>query len=156
MDDSLVLLAKEVRSKTLWLLDGVTEDMARFAAPGLTNSILWHAGHVLVVVEHLAVAPATERQPEVPQGWLEIFGWDSKPRLVTDWPAVADVVVELHTQLPRLTSALGALSRDRLNQVCDQANGTTLRYDILHGMHDEANHQGEMWLLKKMYLKRAL
>lgn len=152
MDDSLVLLAKEVRSKTLWLLDGVTEEMARFAAPGLTNSILWHAGHVLVVVEHLAVAPATERQPAVPSGWFEIFGWDSKPRLVTNWPPVADVVSELHAQLPRLTAAVAALSPDRLNQVFDHANGTTLRYDILHGLHDEANHQGEIWLLRKMYL----
>ena len=115
MDDSLVLLAKEVRSKTLWLLDGVTEDMARFAAPGLTNSIIWHAGHALVVVEHLAVAPAEERRPEVPQGWFETFGWDSKPSLVTDWPAVAEVVAKLHAQLPRLTAALAATSPDRLH-----------------------------------------
>jgi hypothetical protein len=155
MDTSLLLLANEVRSKTLWLLDGLTEDMARFAAPGLTNSILWHAGHALVVVEHLAVAPVTERPPEVPQGWFEIFGWDSKPRLVTDWPATAHVVAELHGQLPRLTSALAALSPSRLDQVYDKASGTTLRYDILHSLHDEANHQGEIWLLKKMYLKTA-
>ena len=155
MDDSLLLLANEVRSKTLWLLDDLTEDMARFAAPGLTNTILWHAGHVLVVVEHLAIAPAAGGLPQVPQGWFDIFGWDSRPRLVIDWPAIADVIAELRGQLPRLISALAALTPSHLNQVHDQASGTTLRYDILHGLHDEANHQGEMWLLKKMYRKTA-
>ncbi len=53
MDNSLLLLASEVRSKTLWLLEGLTDETARFTAPGLVNSILWHAGHVFVVVESL-------------------------------------------------------------------------------------------------------
>jgi hypothetical protein len=151
MDDSLLLLAQEVRTKTLWLLDGVSDEMAHFAAPGLANSILWHAGHVLVVVEHLGIAPATGRPPQLPDGWFEKFGWDSQPRTVAKWPPVAEVLGALQAQLPRLTPAISALSRADLDQVLEP-NGATLRYDFLHGLHDEANHQGEIWLLRKMYL----
>ena len=32
----------------------------------------------------------------------------------------------------------------------DPARNRTVRYNILHGLHDEANHQGEMWLLHKL------
>ena len=151
MDKTLALLATEVRGKTLWLVDGVGEEMARFTGPGLCNSILWHAGHVLVVIEHLAVAPATGQPPALPEGWFEKFGWDSRPLTVTDWPAASEVVAALREQLPRLTAAITNLSPEQLDQIVDPTQGSTLRYDILHGLHDEANHQGELWLLRKMY-----
>lgn len=154
MNETLLTLANEVRTKTLWLLNGVTDDLAQYAAPGLNNSILWHAGHVLVVVEHLAVAPATGQVPQLPDGWFEIFGWNSNPRTVKHWPAIADVKERLREQLPRLTGVIATLSSAQLAQVLDQANGTTLHYDILHALHDEANHQGEMWVLKKMHAKQ--
>ena len=153
MDDSLLLLANEVRAKTLWLLEGVTDEMGRFTAPGLANSLLWHAGHALVVVEHLGVAAATGRPPELPEGWFEKFGWDSRPRTVAEWPPVAAVRDALHAQLPRLTAAIAALSPGQLDQVVPP-DGRTVRYEILHGLHDEANHQGEIYLLKKMWAKR--
>jgi hypothetical protein len=155
MDDSLLLLANEVRGKTLWLLDGVSDEMARFTAPGLANSILWHAGHALTVVEHLGVSPATGRAPELSEGWFEKFGWDSRPQTVTLWPAISEVLTALRRQLPRLTAAISALSSQQLDQVVDPAYGTTLRYDLLHSLHDEANHQGEIWLLRKMYARRS-
>ena len=153
MDESLIQLANEVRAKTLWLLDGVTDEVAHFAAPGLTNSILWHAGHALVVVEYLGVAPATGRPPSVPEGWFDKFGWDSRPGNVTDWPSISDVVTELRGQLPRLTEAITALSPQQLNHVLGPPHDESLRYLIVHGLHDEANHQGEIWLLRKMFAK---
>ena len=154
MNDTLLTLANEVRTKTLWLLDGVNDDMAHFAAPGLANSILWHAGHALVVVEHLAVAPATGQSPQLSDGWFEIFSWDSNPRTVKHWPAVADVNAALREQLPRLTGAITTLSSAQLAQVPDETSGWTLHYNILHALHDEANHQGEMWILRKMLAKQ--
>jgi len=67
-DETLLLLAKEVRAKTLRLLEDVDEGQARFAAPGLNNTILWNAGHVVIVNEHLGVSPATasRRSPASP------------------------------------------------------------------------------------------
>ena len=150
-DESLLLLAAEVRGKTLRLLEGVTDDQARFSGPaGLSNSILWHAGHVLVVVEHLSVAPASGRPPAYPQGWFETFGWQSVPAAVTRWPRLADVTERLREQYGRLTAAIAALSPEQLGRVVDPQRNRRLRYSILHGLHDEANHQGEMYLLRKI------
>jgi hypothetical protein len=152
MDETLLLLAQEVRARTLWQLDGVSDEMARFAAPGLVNSILWHAGHALVVVEHLALVPATGRPAVLPDGWDARFGWDSRPAAVAEWPTVAEVAGALREQLHRLTDVLPALTPEQLAQVVDPPR--TLRFSIVHGLHDEAAHQGEMYLLRKMYTKR--
>jgi hypothetical protein len=149
-DDTLVLLADEVRGKTLRLLKDVTDAQARFHAPSLNNSILWHAGHALIVVEHLGVVPATGGTPFYPAGWFDSFSWMSKPATVTTWPTVQEVVAKLTDQLERLRSAIAALPVGRLDQIVDPARDRTLRYSILHGLHDEAMHQGEIHLLKKL------
>src|SRR5688572_10715045 len=110
-DESLLMLATEVRGKTLRLLEGITtaggdaEAVARFAAPGLNNTVLWHAGHSLVVVEHLGLMPATGRPAAYPPAWADKFMWNSNPAAVTEWPALAEVVAALKEQLTRLTAA---------------------------------------------------
>ena len=150
-DESLLLLAREVRGKTLRLLEGLADDAARFAPPGLNNTALWHAGHALVVVEHLSVMPATGRPAGYPPEWFDTFSWKSSPAAVTNWPKLAEVVAALREQLPRLVSAISALSPQQLDQIVDPQRNRTLRYSILHGLHDEAGHQGEIWLLRKIH-----
>jgi hypothetical protein len=150
-DETLLLLASEVRGKTLRILEGVTDDQARSSGPaGLNNSILWHAGHAVIVVEHLSVSPASGRPPAYPQGWFETFGWQSVPAKVTRWPRLAEVTDQLREQLDRLTAAVRLLSDEQLDRIADPQRNRRLRHSILHGLHDEANHQGEMYLLKKI------
>ena len=151
-DETLLTLANEVRGKTLRLLDGVPEDAARFTA-GLSNSAHWHAGHALMLVEHLCLIPATGGQPQYPKGWFELFGWQSRPSAVDPraWPPLAEVVRRLREQLDRLVAAIESLPPGRLDQVVDPARNRTLRYSIVHGLHDEASHQGEIHLLRKLY-----
>ena len=139
-DESLMLLASEVRGKTLRLLDGVSESEARFTPVGLNNTILWHAGHALVVVEHLSVAPATGGPPSYPHGWFETFSWKSVPATVARWPTLDEVVERLRDQLMyRSVRLFGSMPASR-------SDGSS----ILHGLHDEAGHQGEIYLLRKM------
>ncbi len=154
-EQTLILLANEVRNKTLKLLEGVGDDEARFAAPNLHNTILWHAGHVLTVVEHLAVMPITGAAASYPDDYFARFSWKSNPAAISDWPALAEIVERLREQLSTVTGALASLAEDRLDEVVDPARNRTLRYSILHGFHDEANHQGEIWLLRKMRSKRT-
>ena len=156
-DETLILLASEVRGKTLKLLDGVTDDLARFTGPGLSNSTLWHAGHALVIVERLSVAPATGRPPQLPAGWREIFDGQSRPATVPRdaWPPLAEVVRQLREQLDRLMAAIRVLPPGRLDEIVDAARNRTLRFSILHGLHDEAGHQGEMYLLRKLHVKQT-
>jgi hypothetical protein len=156
VDETLLLLAKEIRGKTLRLLDGVDERQARFAAPGLNNSILWHAGHALMLGEHLALGPATGKPPTYPADWYDKFSWTSKPATVATWPTIEEVRSALRDQLQRLTATIESLAEDQLRKVVDPDRNRTLRFSILHGLHDEADHQGELFLLKKMYGKRSI
>jgi len=153
-DESLLLLTKEVRGKTLRVLDNVTEQQAHFAPPGLHNTILWHAGHSLIVVEHLGVSPATGKPAVYPQDWFDKFSWASQPATVKQWPTLAEVKAKLIDQVERLTAAIQHLTEEELSRtIGDPAKPRNLRWSILHGLHDEADHQGEMWLLKKLQTK---
>jgi hypothetical protein len=153
-DESLLLLAREVRGKTLRVLENVTEQQALFAAPGLDNSILWHAGHSFIVVEFLCVSAATGKPPVYSQDWFEKFGWESRPATVKQWPKLAEVKAKLIDQADRLTAAIQPLTDQQLSQTIGNPGDTRiLRFAILHGLQDEANHQGEMWLLKKLQTK---
>jgi hypothetical protein len=152
-DETLLLLAKEVRGKTLRILDNVTEPQALFAPPGLHNSILWHAGHSLIVVEHLGVSPATGTPPVYPQDWFDKFSWESRPATVKQWPTLAEVKSKLIHQAERLTAAIQHLTEEQLCRTSGDPTPRSLRWSILHGLHDEAAHQGEMWLLKKLQTK---
>ena len=53
-DPTLILMAREIRGKTLKHLDGLSDEQARFAAPGLHNPIRWHAGHGVMLRKTLA------------------------------------------------------------------------------------------------------
>lgn len=102
MDDSLLPLASEVRGKTLWLVDELTDEQAHFAASGLVNSILWQKKYdaglfakvgpwkriekaeVKVVVqtkdERVAAVPITvETKVKLVPQWFGTFGATYEP-----------------------------------------------------------------------------
>jgi hypothetical protein len=150
-DETLLMLFDEVRGKTLRLLEGVTENQARWAPAGLANHILWHAGHIYVVVEALTVV-ALGKTLELPAGWHVMFSWESRPADVPGerWPALIEVVEALRLQHQRLRVVIAALSAEELAAPPPRAERGSVRHRILHGLHDEANHGGEIWLLRKM------
>lgn len=148
----LQCLASEVRGKTLKLLDDVNEGELMWSPSGLSNHILWHAGHVLWVQDYLCIEAVTGKG-ELPGGWAETFGKFCRPvRETKQWPAVAEIRDRLDAQLPRLLEVIGGLTAAELEGPprCD-ALGTDrpLWYFVTHASHDEANHQGQMYLLMK-------
>lgn len=160
-DPTLVELVKEVRWKTLKLLETVTEETALFTPPGLNNHILWHAGHSLVVVEGLAVgqlSPTTPGTlssvpPPFPREWFDLFRGGSTPALTKTWPALADIVTALKDQRTRVLELLDKAAEKNvdLDRIVGPApRNRTLRGMIVHAMHDEAGHGGEIHLLKKL------
>ncbi len=150
-DRSLLPLLDEVRGKTLRLLEGVTDTDARWSPPGLHNHILWHAGHSFVLVESLAME-AVGRPPQIAEGWFEMFSWRSDPAQVAPdrWPPFAEVVAQLTEQHARLRRLIEGLGDEQLSSPLPGRGNRNLRYAILHGLHDEACHSGEIWLLRKL------
>lgn len=150
-DLSLLMLMDQVRRHTLRVLEGVTEEEARWAPPGLRNTILWHAGHCFVVVESLTMR-ALGREPEFPENWFEMFKWKGDPAEVPAdwWPALVEVVAELQAQVGRLRPLIAELSDEQLAGPVPEKPERTVRFYILHGLRDEAHHAGEIWLLRKI------
>ena len=150
-DQSLLLLLDEVRGKALQLLQGLSEKEARWSPPGLHNHILWHAGHSFVLVESLALEAIGQR-PQIPEGWFEVFSWRSDPRRVAPsrWPTLAQVVAQLREQHLRLRAVIERLTEEELSAPEPGVPNRTVRHASVHGLHDEACHSGEIWLLRKL------
>jgi DinB superfamily len=150
-DQSLLLLLDEVRGKTLRILDPSTFPDPGWAPPGLQNSILWHAGHAYFLLEWLTMH-ALDRPPELPGGWYQTFSWDSRPGEVPpdQWPSLAEIVAKLRTQHQRMKRSIGELSGEQLDRPSARNPQKSVRYDILHALHDEACHCGEIHLLRKL------
>jgi len=150
-DKCLLLLLDEVRAKTLRILKSVPAEHARWAPAGLQNTILWHAGHAYVLVEGLTMK-SLERTPQIPHGWYEMFSSESHPALVPSdrWPSLSEVIHHLEAQHKRLGKLIGELSEEQLDRPSASNPKCPVRSAILHGLHDEACHCGEMHLLHKM------
>src|SRR5438874_13678864 len=103
-NETLKLLAREVRGKTFRILDGVTEEQARFVPPGLNNSIVWHAGHSLWGVEILSIAAATGQPAQLPSGWVEHSDSKRTPTRETKFPPLPQILEALRHQLEPLVA----------------------------------------------------
>lgn len=150
-ENALVTMLGEVRGKTLRVLGGVGPEQARWTPPGLQNSILWHAGHCYIVVERLT-AGALGRAPVEPDGWFEIFSWESRPATVAAerWPSLGAVVARLEEQAARLRGLYASLTDEDLARAPASGTRATAQATIIHGLHDEACHCGEVMLLRKL------
>jgi hypothetical protein len=152
-NESLLQLARDVRGKTLHLLDAAGDDELTWAPPGTANHLLWHAGHALWLQDVLCLRLLTGR-PSLPDRWEDYFGMGSSPASPPGpWPSRQRVRHELTEQLPRLLAAVAPLTTEQLDARPPFGrfrDRRTLRQRVVHGLHDEANHQGEMHLLLKM------
>jgi DinB superfamily len=145
----LGLLVNEVRPKTIRLLEVAADHELLWTPPHTQNHILWHAGHALWLGDVLCLGHITGRT-ELPTGWARTFGMSCIPPAQTmAWPDKRDVLDLLRRQKLRLLDEIGSLSNERLLGQ-NPAGSAQLARQIIHGLHDEANHQGEMYLLLKL------
>ena len=89
---------------------------------------------------------------ELPAAWSDAFGMNSDPsRLTGVWPEGDELRGLLTTQLTRIGELLADVSDDELEQPARTlGKKRSLAGWILHGLHDEAKHCGEMYLLLKL------
>ena len=146
----LIELVHQVRGDTLRLLAAPPDDWLTWAPPGTSNHIVWHCGHALWLGDVLIIEPITG-QSELPAAWAETFGMDCRPVSQTrDWPSRATIQQLLSQQLARIVQLLTDLSPAHLNDARPVLGRRSLLSSIIHGLHDEAKHQGEMYLLLKL------
>jgi len=149
-------LASQVRQSTLKRLAEADKSSLTWAPAGTSNHILWHAGHAVWLQDLLTIEPITGRS-ELPPDWSARFGQNSQPASVSNWPEAAEVWAQLETQLTRILDLLA----QNAEMIVSNANRTSretgwpLVPGMIHGWHDEARHQGEMYLLLKLFSKRA-
>ncbi|MEX2092415.1 MAG: DinB family protein [Pirellulales bacterium] len=152
MIKTLSELARQVRESTLQLLHVPEPAWLIWTPPGTANHILWHAGHALWVQDALCVEPLTG-QSELPSGWAESFGQNSLPTSVTsNLPEETQVRELLEAQLVRILDLLIEYADTIVVNADEQlpGSGWPLLAGMIHGWHDEARHQGEMYLLHKL------
>jgi hypothetical protein len=156
-EPTLLQMLREVRGDTLKLLTNVDEPQAHFAPQGTTNTILWHAGHALIVVEHLVVMPLTGKPPTTSAGWFEKFGWDSRPAMVKAWPLLSEVIDALKDQQSRVERLFDQATPQQLDTAADASyfGDQSVRTVVIHGLLDEAAHFGEVCLIRKLWRAAA-
>jgi len=153
MSDSSQLqeLAREVRADTVRILAAANELWLTWSPPGTSNHILWHAGHALWLQDLMCVEPLSGISG-LPDGWADMFGMNTRPEAVTSgWPSRSEVLLLLHAQLRRMLDLLNDVSGEQLAGPVATLGGNRNLYGwIIHGLHDEAKHCGEMYLLWKL------
>ncbi|MEZ4662308.1 MAG: DinB family protein [Caldilineaceae bacterium] len=95
-DASLMIIFHKARQATLAILHDVSEAQARWLPNGEVNHILWHAGHIFVLLERClfaATVGSDELPATIPDGWWPLFGWNSQPWTIAPnaWPSMAAV-----------------------------------------------------------------
>jgi hypothetical protein len=154
MNTALAELARQVRGDTLQFL-GLPRPWLTWSPTGTANHILWHAGHALWLQDALTIEPLIG-QSELPAGWADRFAQESQPALVVDWPESAEVLSRLERQLERILHLLSQREEFILAHAHDSPRGGwPLLAGMIHGWHDEARHQGEMYLLFKLCRARS-
>jgi len=150
-------IAKQVRGDTLRILKATEPSWLTWAPEGTSNHILWHAGHALWLQDALCISAITGRS-ELPEDWEPRFGMNCRPvRETQNWPSRKQLQQLLENQLQRIVGLIGDTSAERLNQIHPRATSqSTLAGRIIHGLHDEAKHSGEMYLLWKLCKARVL
>lgn len=144
-------LSRQIRRDTLDILLAADPAWLTYAPPGTSNHLLWHAGHALWVVDALCIEVLTGRS-ELPPGWADTFGMNCRPLHETkNWPDRDELAALLRRQGQRVLDVLDAVTDKQLVQPADPARGpASLASRIIHGLHDEAKHCGEMYLLCKL------
>jgi len=149
-------VARQVRQDTLQILDAAELNSLTDAPPGTSNHIMWHAGHALWLQDLLCIELLTGHS-ELPPDWGEKFGMNCRPLHQTvDWPDRDELTGLLQRQLQRVLELLAAASDEELTKTANPSRGPAAVSDrIIHGLHDEAKHCGEMYLLLKLCRAKA-
>ncbi|WP_219836110.1 DinB family protein [Paenibacillus sp. R14(2021)] len=135
-----------IRSQTLELLQGVTEELGDRMPAGFRNNIRWQLGHVYTVTEILALSQLN-LPLHLPEGFMERFPYGTSPQdqiaISAPVPTIPELEQLLKNQPQRIRELLPV---SRLNESAPTITTSTglglhtpeqsLRYNLYHeGIH---------------------
>ncbi|WP_199621973.1 DinB family protein [Paenibacillus alkalitolerans] len=133
-----------VRSQTLKLMDGVTEELAERIPDGFRNNIRWNLGHIYVVLERFAFQYIGLPQ-HLPEGFKERFEYGTSPLNTPDSvlvPTLQELETLLKEQHQRIHEALANRLQEKVTPYTTSAGITLdtpeqfLSLNLYHeGMH---------------------
>lgn len=144
-----------VRSQTLKLLDGVTEEMADQIPEGFRNNIRWNLGHIYLVLERFAFQFLNLPQ-ELPTGFKERFERGSSPLDTPDSvpvPTLEELKNLLHEQPIRIQAALTNRLQEQIAPPYTTSSGMTLERPeqfLSFGLYHEGMHLSTIKVYKKL------
>ena len=149
MKSTLLEMLKQIRGFTIHLLENTNPDWVTWSPDGTSNHMIWHAGHAIWVEDLLCVKRLQGDSYLVDDAWTSKFGQHCDPvSEQTDWPTVDEMKNALLDQQAKMTELIEGMTPEQL--VIDSENNRDLVGGMIHAMHDESKHQGEMYLLHKL------
>ncbi|SPF32977.1 conserved hypothetical protein [Candidatus Desulfosporosinus infrequens] len=143
---------KVVRSNTLNAVNEVSESQANSVPEGFNNNILWNLGHVYISQEKFAFGFIPEPM-QIPDGFTELFGRDTKP---SEWkgqpPTLAEMVKLLEDQTGRIREKLENRLNEAVANPFTMPSGLTLKTIgefLIFSMYHEGMHVQTIRMLKK-------
>lgn len=143
---------KVIRSTTLNAVKELNESQADTVPEGFNNNMRWNLGHVYLSQERFAFAFAQEPMV-VPDGFLELFGRDSKP---SEWkvqpPTLPALIQLLEDQTSRIEDKLNSRLDEVVSKPLIMPSGLilkTIAEYLTFSMYHEGMHVQTIRMLKR-------
>ncbi|WP_054957536.1 DinB family protein [Paenibacillus dakarensis] len=152
MSSSIIHSAKAIHNMAIHQIQSIPEELFDIQAPQFNNTIRWHAGHIIVVLNHF-LSMSIPYSYEVPEGYKGLFGPGTKP---ADWdvtpPTKDELVQQLSEQLEHLSEVTPDMLEETLKSPVDLGSkhfekaGELFNFALLH----EAMHLGNISSMLKV------
>ena len=144
-------LTRFIRGLMLGQLDGIEEDDWTVTPGGLSNNILWNAGHIAFYQSAFLLKHFGQPTP-VPDSFKDLFKAGSKPAEWTQIPDVSEVKAVLKALPDAIAAAdaAGAYAKCEPFKIGDRITMTDpMELFMFHAMH-EGVHNGRIIAIKKL------
>ena len=152
MNEYLFDQLKVVRKNTINAVKDLTDSQTDNIPTGFNNNIRWNLGHVYLVQERFAFG-FTEIPMRLPEGYVDLFGKDTKP---SEWrvqpPTLAELIKLLDDQTNRIQEKLHNRLDEVLAKPLTMPSGLTLktvREFLTFSMYHEGMHVQTIKMLSR-------
>ncbi len=154
MGTKLIKKSYQISAKRITTLcEGITQTEATFRPYDKTNPLIWEVGHLVFMRNTICKILNPTEKLEVLPNEKDMFGYGSVRFEASEYPSLEDMLALLHKRGERMYELLDTVSAEHLDteSVVKAANlGVTVGQQVFSFLIHEANHYGEMNILKML------